>query len=202
MTCIYCNKITKSIRSKQQHEIRCHLNPNRIIVIPSYGMLGKKGSNQYIKGTAKPISLETRVKLSEASKKQVWSEERRKKHSAVMKKAVEVNPESYTSSNRGRTKQIEFDGIKFQGNWELEFYKWAKEQGLQPKRATIGFKYEWNGTRTYYPDFYIESKNLYVEVKGYETDRDRAKWLQFTEKLCIIKEVEIKQIRNKSFKGL
>jgi len=51
-------------------------------------------------------------------------------------------------------------------------------------------------------DFYIESKNVYVEVKGYETDRDRSKWLQFPEKLCIIKEKEIKQIREGCFVGL
>ena len=71
-----------------------------------------------------------------------------------------------------------------------------------PTRPTKGFKYEWNGARTYYPDFYIESKNLYVEVNGYETDRDRSKWLQFPEKLCIIKEKEIKQIREGCFVGL
>jgi hypothetical protein len=46
------------------------------------------------------------------------------------------------------------------------------------------------------------NKNLYVEVKGYETDRDRAKWRDFPKKLCIIKEAEIKQIRQGSFMGL
>jgi hypothetical protein len=62
--------------------------------------------------------------------------------------------------------------------------------------------YEWNGTRRYFPDFYIESIDLYIEVKGYETDRDRAKWLQFPEKLCIIKAAEIKKIKQGCFVGL
>lgn len=65
-----------------------------------------------------------------------------------------------------------------------------------------GFTYTWNGERTYFPDFYIESLDLYVEVKGYETDRDRAKWLHFPKKLCIIKAAEIKKIRQGSFATL
>ena len=65
-----------------------------------------------------------------------------------------------------------------------------------------GFEYEWNGKRTYFPDFYIESMDMYVEVKGYETERDRAKWLQFKGKLRIIKEEDIKQIRKGCFERL
>ena len=112
------------------------------------------------------------------------------------------NTNSNTSSNRGRTRQIIVDGIKLQGQWEVDFYLWAKQNGLDPQRPAAGFEYEWNGQRTYYPDFYIESLDLYVEVKGYETDRDRAKWSQFPKKLCIIKEKEIKQIRQGCFVDL
>jgi hypothetical protein len=119
-----------------------------------------------------------------------------------MKKAVLNNPESYTSANRGRIKQTILDGIKLQGQWEVDFYLWAKAQGLDPKRPTEAFQYEWNGSRWYHPDFYIKSLDLYVEVKGYETDRDRAKWLTFPKKLRIIKAKEIKQIREGCFGGL
>jgi len=167
-------------------------------------MLGKKGANQYTYGAE--MTAETKKKISKTStdwNNKRWSDpENRIKHSLIMKKAVENNPEAYTSANRGRTKQIIIDGIKFQGKWEVDFYNWAKENNLNPIRPTKGFKYEWNGERTYYPDFYIESKNLYVEVKGYETERDRSKWLQFPEKLCIIKETEIKKIKQGCFEGL
>jgi len=167
-------------------------------------MKGKTGKdNGYTKarklGVEYVISDETRKKISEASKKQVWSEERRKAHSTRMKKAVDNNPDAYTSSNRGRTKQIEYDGLTFHGNWELDFYKWTKTQGLVVERKTPGFKYVWNGERTYFPDFYIPSKDLYIEIKGYETERDRAKWSQFPKQLCVLKEREIKQIRNNTF---
>ena len=204
MFCQYCNKLTKSKISKQQHEIRCNSNPEGIKVKPSYGMLGKKGANQYTYGAE--MTEATKKKISESTSQinlKRWSDlQNRIKHSESMKKAVENNPDAYTSANRGRTKQIVFDDIKFQGRWELDFYKWAKENGLNPVRPKNGFPYIWNGERTYFPDFYIKSLDLYVEVKGYETDRDRSKWSQFPEKLCIIKEKEIKQIRKGCFVGL
>ena len=204
MFCQYCNRLAKSLRSNQQHEIRCKENPTGVQVKPSYGMLGKKGANQYTYGAV--FSEETKKKLSKTSTEwnnRRWSDpQNRLNHSEAMKRAVEKNPDAYTSANRGRTKQIIVDGIKFQGQWEVDFYLWAKQAGLNPTRSDRGFKYEWNGERTYYPDFYIESKDLYVEVKGYETERDRSKWLQFPEKLCIIKEKEIRQIREGCFVGL
>ena len=195
MFCQYCNREAKTRNSNVQHELYCKSNPSARKKIPSYGMLGKKGSNQHTKGTAKPLSAESRQRISEASKRQVWSAEQRADHSKRMKEAVEMHPESYTSSNRGRTKQIIFDNIKFQGSWELEFYKWAKSKGLNPVRATKGFRYSWNGERTYFPDFYIETKDLYVEVKGYKTERDEAKWKQFPEKLLIVDKLAIDKIK-------
>lgn len=197
MFCQYCNREAKTKVSNSQHELYCKSNPNAKSRESSMGMLGKKGTNQYLKGAK--MSLETRAKISEASKKQVWTEERKAAHSAAMKKAVRENPDSYTSSNRGRTKQIEFDGITFQGNWELEFYKWAKANKLNPKRATEGFKYSWNGERTYFPDFYIESKDLYIEVKGYKTERDEAKWSQFPKNLLVVDKKAIDQIRKNCY---
>lgn len=163
-------------------------------------MLGKKGGNQYTKGTAKTLSAETRRKLGKSGRERIWNEEQRKKHSEAMKKAVRNNPESYSSSNRGRTRQQLVDGIKLQGQWEVDFYLWAKKQGLNPLRPEKSFTYEWNGTRQYFPDFYIPSMDLYVEVKGYETERDRAKWNCFPLKLCIIKKKEIEQIRKGYFR--
>ena len=202
MQCVFCNKEAKSKQSKIQHELRCKHNPAGPAVKPSYGMLGKKGRNQYTNATVTEISNETRKKMSESHKGYKWSDERRLQHSNTMKRAVLDNPESYSSSNRGRTKQVTIDGIKLQGKWEVDFYNWAKAQGLQPQRPTSGFPYTWNGERTYFPDFYIPDLCLYVEVKGYETDRDRAKWSYFPEKLRIIKEHEIKQIRKNTFTGL
>jgi hypothetical protein len=163
-------------------------------------------SNQWTKAkeTGVPYNLkdETRKKLGKSSKTRVWTEEMRKKHSEAMKKAVLENPESYTSSNRGRTKQIIYNGIKFQGRWELEFYKYCEEKNINIQRSNEWFEYEWNGIRKYFPDFYLPDFDLYIEVKGYETERDQAKWSQFPKKLKIIKKEEIYDMRKGCFGGL
>lgn len=196
IVCNFCHKECKSNNSKSQHELYCNFNPNKKQKVPSYGMLGKKGSNQFIKGTAKPMTEEGREIIRKVNQSRPWAVKDRLKHSESMKRAVDNNPESYLSSNRGRVKQIIFDGIKFHGNWELDFYKWCVKKNIQCTRNSQGFEYEWNGIRTYYPDFYLPEKGVYVEVKGYKTERDSAKWKCFPEKLLIVQKQDIIDIRN------
>jgi hypothetical protein len=141
------------------------------------------------------MSDSTRQKIIDANTRRLWSDQSKEKHSVSMKKAVENHPESYTSSNRGRVKQIVYKGIKFQGNWELDFYKWCETNSISCIRNTEGFKYEWNGNRTYFPDFYLIEKDMYVEVKGYKTERDSAKWEQFPKQLIVVQEQDIMSIR-------
>ena len=193
--CKYCDR-EFTAKGVGTHQAYCIANPDAKVKAAT--RTGISGGNQYTKGAV--TSAETRAKMSASAKKQVWSEDRRAKLSASMKRAVASNPESYSSANRGRTKQIEYNGIKFQGNWELEFYKFAIAQGFTVERVVKQFPYVWNGQRSYIPDFYIAELDTYVEVKGYETERDRQKWLQFPLKLRIIKEAEIKLIRKGQFK--
>ena len=39
----------------------------------------------------------------------------------------------------------------------------------------------------YKPDFYLVDENLYIEVKGYETDLDHDKWSQFPHQLKVLR---------------
>lgn len=208
--CKFCSKECKNSNSLRNHERLCKFNPARQSLpaktkswYDSMHSRKGQGTNQYTKAkeTGIPYILKdcTRKKLGVAGTKRVWTEELRKKHSESMKRAVERNPESYTSSNRGRTKQIIFNGIKFQGSWELEYYNWCISNNVKIERCKESFEYEWKGKRRYFPDFYLPESNTYVEVKGYETDRDRAKWAQFPNKLSIIKEEDIKNIRKGCF---
>lgn len=182
MICSHCDKVYTNKIGFSNHVRRCPKNPDRI---------------------HEGLTEEGRQRISQATTNKnnnYWSnEENIEKHKLAMRRAVEMYPESYTSSNRGRTKQQIVDGVKLQGQWEVDFYKWATTNSLNPSRPTLAFKYTWNGERWYHPDFYIESLDVYVEVKGFETDRDRAKWQNFNEKLCIIRKEEIKQIREGTF---
>lgn len=184
MLCAHCDKDFVSTSSYKNHVRRCPKNPDKINEVLS------------------PVGREKLRKMAKEHNEKQWSDVAfRAQHKESMARAVKNNPESYTSSNRGRTKQIEIDGIKLQGRWEVAFYTWAKEQGLNPQRSTESFAYTWQGERWYHPDFYLPTLDLYVEVKGYETDRDRAKWLHFPKKLAIIRAKEIEEIRKGNFSG-
>lgn len=80
-----------------------------------------------------------------------------------------------------------YNGIKLYGKWELAYATWLDQQGIAWRRPKEIFPYVWNGsTHHYTPDFYLIDEETYVEVKGYETDRDRAKWSQFPSRLRVM----------------
>ena len=211
--CDFCDREFKTKNARAQHSIRCEHNPNKMDM--SYlagganfseynkklktGEIVKENKNQW-SNPDYVMSNSTRQKIADAGTGRYWSDDDRANHSARMKQAVKDYPESYTSSNRGRTKQITFDDIKFQGSWELDFYKWCKSNNIMCSRYSgIGFRYEWNGERTYFPDFYLPEHGVYVEVKGFQTERDDAKWQQFPDKLIIVKKQDIINIQRNTY---
>lgn len=117
-----------------------------------------------------------------------------------MQEAVRKYPDSYNGSNvNGRSKKIEYKGIILDSSWEVEFAKWCDAHEIEWERPIKGFEYEWNGNRIYYPDFYLPEFDIYIEVKGFERSRDRAKWSSVPN-LKVIKINEINEIRNGTFK--
>ena len=51
----------------------------------------------------------------------------------------------------------------------------------------------------FFPDFFIPDINTCVEVKGYETERDRAKWANFSHALIVVRRADIEKIKRKEF---
>jgi hypothetical protein len=203
MNCIYCSKECKNFLSLRCHEIRCKLNPDRKVY--KTGPKKGHGSNQFTKaaklGLEKPIvSDETRKKHSKSAKEQnaiQWTDERRAKHSQIMKDAVLRNPESYSKCNvSGRTKMYEFEGQQFKGTWELLVASSLSSSNIKYTNNVTPIEYNWNGNKhLYFPDFYLPDYDLFIEVKGYETERDYCKWNALSN-LVIIKRPEIDDIRN------
>jgi len=190
MNCIYCSiSFSKPSRTKF-HQNYCNLNPNKIQKKNQYS-----NPNYIMPHDEKERRSAWARKLNQLP----WDDARRKALSESMKKVVSKYPEKYSASNRGRTKVIHKHGTSFHGKWELIFAEWCIENKIEWIRNTKGFEYNWNGKRTYFPDFYLLKNNLYVEVKGYQTERDKAKWSQFPEKLFVVDKYIIKQIENKTF---
>lgn len=137
------------------------------------------------------VSEETRQKKSKITKEQnkgMWTAEKRRQHSEIMKTVVENNPDSYTKNNIcGRVKNIKYNGVTLKGSWELKTAQWLDFQNIIWENEPKSFPYIWNGKEhKYFPDFYLTNFDVYIEVKGYKTERDEAKWSQFPETLIVI----------------
>lgn len=208
--CKFCGSARKNANSLRNHERLCKLNPDYKKIEKTenfYKAMHKRkdthtGTNQYTRakllGLPKPImSKETRLKLSESSKMQTWDADRRLRHSIAMNKAVINNPNSYSSHNVcGRSKRIEYNGKILLSSWEYIVAKFLDSNNIEWTNELTPFKYEWNNsTHLYFPDFYLPKYNLYIEVKGYERERDLAKW-KVVDNLIIIKKDDINAINN------
>lgn len=128
-----------------------------------------------------------------------WTPENRLKHSQIMLAAVTRNPESYSKHNvSGRVKIYEVQsstGItKVKGKWELAVANYLNENQISWTNNIKPFNYTWQDKwHLYFPDFLLLDKNVYIEVKGYKTDRDEAKW-SVVENLIIIDHSNIKSL--------
>jgi hypothetical protein len=214
MECKYCDKLCKNDNSLRNHQRLCKLNPNRQILPFNLNLNGWRErvsmgletvSNQHIKakerGEILIVSEETRNKISKSSKGKQLTKEHKDKLKIAMKNAVLKNPESYTASNvSGRTPIIEYNGFKLKGTWELEVAKWLDKNNIKWTNKIKPFEYEWeNFTHLYFPDFYLMEFDKYIEVKGFERERDKCKW-KVVKDLIIIKKDEIKKIKNNEYK--
>ena len=111
LVCKYCTRTVKNKIGKSSHERVCKLNPNP----GKPGMLGKKHSEETKKKISDyELTDEQRLRLSDANRRQEWSDDRRQRACIAMKKAVLRNPDSYTANNVcGRVKVGEYKGEKF-----------------------------------------------------------------------------------------
>lgn len=90
--------------------------------------------------------------------------------------------------NRGYVKTYKYKDIILQGTWELRFAIWCDKHNIKWTKNTISFDYIYKGkSHKYFPDFYLQDFDMFVETKGYATERDDAKWSQFpTDKSLLI----------------
>ena len=77
-----------------------------------------------------------------------------------------------------------YKGEDLHGTWELRYAKYLDANNVKWRRPKEKFAYEFEGrTRYYIPDFYLSETSTYIEIKGYETPKDQAKWKHFPKDL-------------------
>lgn len=92
---------------------------------------------------------------------------------------------------------IDYNGVDLHGSWELKYVQYLDLHNIRWVRNTNCFSYIFDGKkRKYIPDFYLPESDQYVEIKGYRTEKDVAKWSQFpkNKKLVVLMKNELKTL--------
>ena len=196
--CQYCGE-EHFIYGLKNHEKHCHLNPNRI----SSKSLGNNflvNGHAWNKGLTKEKD-ERILKYGNTYKEKykegkihVWSEGETK---YTNEKILNLSNKSKNTINEKakngdwhfsvcRLHITEYKGIKLHSSFEVAFAKWLDKHNIKWSRPCTGFSYIYNNEEhMYFPDFYLNDFDLYIETKGYSNENDIAKWIQFPHKLDI-----------------
>lgn len=117
-------------------------------------------------------------------------------HRASITKTVNDKIERKTWHNSfARCRRQTYKGIMFDGMWEVMLAMWFDEHNVLWSRNHDAFPYTFEGKqRKYIPDFYLRDIDCYVEVKGWRTDKDLAKWSQFEKRLLVVSGSDLQML--------
>ncbi len=204
LLCTHCNKTCKSGNSLRNHERLCKLNPQRQYTIFSDPTFQKsnpgRGNNQFTKAKAEGRILEIRPETREKFRNNIlnrspdFAKKVGEKISKTILKKAETG-EWHTSV--AKKMHYNYNGIDLHGSWEYRYVLYLEENNIEWIRCKESFKYFYEDKwRTYTPDFYLPATDEYVEIKGYKTDKDEAKWAQFPSyrTLKVLTEKELRAI--------
>lgn len=151
-----------------------------------------KETDKTVKMIGEKVSKTTKgrpgVKLSNQTKKKISEYMLEKYKNGYSYTGCFVKKYDYESPIAGR--------VSLDGTWELRVAIFFDGSELNWRRNTNRFKYinpKTNNESTYIPDFYVHDWETYIEVKGYISEVDKAKWEQFPEKLEIWDESKLKE---------
>lgn len=192
--CRFCGRECKNQNSLRNHERLCNSNPNQQVTPFMNDEFQKNKGGKISNGSIKAreegrvfiVSEETRKKQSlyAKSRSASWHEENGKRISDTVKKKVDAG-EWHTSL--AKHMHIDYNGVDLHGSWELRYAQYLDLNGIEWERNKVSFPYDYDGkTRRYTPDFFLPSSNEYIEVKGYKTAKDEAKWSQFPSHLSLV----------------
>lgn len=184
MNCKFCNKECKNDNSLRNHQRLCKSNPERQTTPfqdkeKQKEIARNRGNKNQWSDPNYVLSDETRKKLSENAKKHndSESEETKAKRRATIAEKVK-NGEWHVSLAKDH--HYNYKGVYLHGKWELNYAIWLDKNQIKWQRCKESFSYEYKGkVRRYTPDFYLPGSDEYIEIKGYKTEKDNAKWSQF-----------------------
>jgi hypothetical protein len=190
MLCSFCGRQCKNKNSLRNHERLCKENPNR--QQPNFNLQEYKkrvadgeirGENQHTKahrlGEKYTVSDETRKKLTIAGTGRKHNSRTKEKLSVIRSKFLEeIGGGGFTSIKHYEVKNSSGVLFKVRGTWEKYLAEWLTENKINWVRRTYLSYTEEGVKKTYTPDFFLPERNIYLEVKGYYSEKDKQKMKQ------------------------
>lgn len=176
--CKFCNKECKSASSVSSHQPVCRSNSNR--KNPADWATGnRKGLpswNAGLHGDKRLMHTAQSKELMSAKRNErsaEWNANNGKAISVAITKKV-ADGQWHTSL--AKRMHIDYNGVDLHGSWEVAYAKFLDNNNIKWQRNKDSFAYTFQGKeRRYTPDFYLIDDDVYIEIKGYKTEKDDAK---------------------------
>lgn len=187
LQCQFCGKECKNSNSLRNHERLCKDNPDKqLSSFIEYNKNVQKGNRSvWNKGLTKETDVRVlRSALKRAGKSGLKGGLNPSKRADVRKKISESclkrSSEGTWHTSLAKDHHIQYKGQDFHSTWEVAYAKYLDTLNIKWERAKQRFLYVYKNKNHYYtPDFYLPDTDEYVEIKGYRTGKDYAKWKQF-----------------------
>ena len=189
LDCQYCGKQCKNRNSLCNHERLCKENPNRQnTIIVGFNNKGRTGWNKGLtKDTDERVlkyTMTLRQHLQDGLIKTLKGNDnpasRPEVKEKISKTCLEKSAKGEWHTSLAKQHHYEYKGMDLHCAWELEFAKFLDAKGINYTRCKERFPYLFdNKTHYYTPDFYIVDYDIFIEIKGYKTEKDVCKWSQF-----------------------
>lgn len=192
--CKYCKKECKNKKSLAQHERTCPNNANRIY---KNGMLGKKGSNHFLKARENSMPI-PECKLKGRCGRKLTTEQ--KIHLSEIAKIRKFGGYEPNAGNSKKFFVIDSFNTKvcLQSSYELECSHVLNELGIKWLRPKA-LKYD---DRNYFADFYLPEYKIYLDPKNaYKAKCDAVKIQKVKEQNNIKLFVLLKEQITKEYIG-
>jgi hypothetical protein len=190
-----CKHCQIEMEKGSQHQRWCVLQPNGK---PQGNRKGQPAWNSGLQGDPRlKHSQESKDLLSKLTKDrgEEWHKENGRRISETVNKKV-ADGTWHTSLAKKMHKN--YNGVDLHGSWEVAYAKYLDLNNIKWMRCRESFSYVFDGKeRKYTPDFYLIETDVYIEIKGYKTEKDVAKWNQFPKhrKLIVLMKKELEDLK-------
>lgn len=194
--CKFCGKMCKNKNSTVQHEIRCRENPDKInTIVDGFNNYNRPGWNKGLTKETDERVLKGSITYKENHKKGLHKDTHGLNNNSsnpnvkekISATCLKKSKEGTWHTSLAKNMHIDYKGVDLHGSYELAYAKYLDEHNISWIRCKDRFEYYYNNSYHYYtPDFYLIDTKEYIEIKGYATGKDYAKWKQFPEDKTLI----------------